>query len=63
MRERGIALEFDGATKPGNGLFVRAKVKLGGAGNMHPQPHETVTRREAKRLILVTLGLLGATVI
>ena len=50
------------ATKPCHGLFVRAKLHLGAADKVHPHPCALVTRREPKRLFLVALRLLRATI-
>jgi hypothetical protein len=62
MHERKIGIEFDGATKPFHRIFVIAKLHLGSARKMHPQPCAIIAWREPERLILVTLGFLTATV-
>jgi hypothetical protein len=62
MHNRKIGIESDGTPQPRNGVFVRVKTQLGGAGEIHPNSCARVARRKSKRFVLFTLGFLGMVV-
>jgi hypothetical protein len=62
MHNRKIVIESDGTPQPPNGVFVRVKMQLGGAGEIHPNSCARVARRKSKRFVLFTLGFLGMVV-
>src|SRR5215469_4818300 len=59
MHDRKIGIESDGAPQPRNGVFVRVKMRLGSAGEIHPNSSARVARRKSKRFVLFTLDFLG----
>jgi hypothetical protein len=62
MHDRKIGIKSDGALQPRNGVFVRVKMQLGGAREIHPNSCARVARRKLKRFVLFTLGFLGMAV-